>query len=210
MRVLKRSTVITRIAHRRGPRQRVYNGDNREHGLEIVRLILTSWPRARGARIFEGSDIWEGLLRRKPRQRDKKTFIEAVACVDTALWDLVGKALGQSVSALLGGLPAAAAHHHHRGLLHAGQDARRHRPRDGEPSPGGYAPAEFKMGADYTRGGCRASRDGADGGETRFRPRVDANRGWSVAGRGALRPADRAARHPWFEEQRATGTTTWR
>ena len=29
--------------------------------------------------------------------------MEAIACVDTALWDLLGKSLGASVSTLLGG-----------------------------------------------------------------------------------------------------------
>lgn len=35
--------------------------------------------------------------------RDRKTLMEAIACVDCAVWDLVGKALGRSVCELLGG-----------------------------------------------------------------------------------------------------------
>src|SRR5437867_5446704 len=35
--------------------------------------------------------------------RDRKTLLEAIACVDCAVWDLTGKALGQTVCALLGG-----------------------------------------------------------------------------------------------------------
>ena len=102
--VLKRSTIITRMRTDGGLVSEVYNGDNREHGLEIVRLIHDELaPRLHGQRIFEGERIWEGLFAGSHQSRDKKTFMEAVACVDTALWDLVGKALGQSVSALLGG-----------------------------------------------------------------------------------------------------------
>ena len=37
--------------------------------------------------------------------RDRKTLLEAIACVDCALWDLVGKALGKSVARSSG--PAA-------------------------------------------------------------------------------------------------------
>jgi D-galactarolactone cycloisomerase len=37
--VLKRSTVITRMRTDAGLVSEVYNGDNREHGLEITRLI---------------------------------------------------------------------------------------------------------------------------------------------------------------------------
>src|SRR5262249_56781449 len=35
--------------------------------------------------------------------RDRKQVLEAIACVDTALWDLLGKSLGTNVATLLGG-----------------------------------------------------------------------------------------------------------
>ena len=35
--------------------------------------------------------------------RDRKQVMEAIACVDTALWDLLGKSLGTYVATLLGG-----------------------------------------------------------------------------------------------------------
>src|SRR3989442_10732016 len=36
-------------------------------------------------------------------QRDRKTLLEAIACVDCAIWDLVGKAVGKCACELLGG-----------------------------------------------------------------------------------------------------------
>lgn len=53
--VLKRCTIITRIRADAGLVSEVYNGDNREHGREIVRLIHEELaPRVNGMSIFEG------------------------------------------------------------------------------------------------------------------------------------------------------------
>jgi D-galactarolactone cycloisomerase len=102
--VLKRCTVITRMRTEGGLVSEVYNGDNREHGPEIVRLIRDELaPRVLGTSILDGERIWESLFALSHTSRDRKTLLEAIACVDCAVWDLVGKALGQSVCALLGG-----------------------------------------------------------------------------------------------------------
>src|SRR4029453_14312600 len=102
--VLTRCTVITRMRTDDGLVSEVYNGDNREHGREIVGLIReTLAPLARGMSIFEGERVWERLFATSHLNRDRKVLLEAIACVDCALWDLVGKALGKSVCALLGG-----------------------------------------------------------------------------------------------------------
>ena len=58
--VLKRSTVVTRMRTDEGLVSEVYNGDNREHGAEIVRLIREALaPLVRGMSVFEGERIWE-------------------------------------------------------------------------------------------------------------------------------------------------------
>src|SRR3989475_9042077 len=102
--VLTRCTVVTRMRTADGLISEVYNGDNREHGREIVRLIReTLTPLVRGMSIFESERIWEAMFALSHTSRDRKVLLEAIACVDCALWDLVGKALGKSVSALLGG-----------------------------------------------------------------------------------------------------------
>jgi hypothetical protein len=52
--VLKRSTVITRLRTDEGLVSEIYNGDNREHGREIVRLIHEELvPRVLGLDLFE-------------------------------------------------------------------------------------------------------------------------------------------------------------
>src|SRR3989441_6758707 len=102
--VLKRSTVITRMRTDEGLVSEVYNGDSRAHGPEIVRIIQEDLaPRVRGKRILESERIWEEMFALSHAQRDRKTLIEAIACVDCAIWDLVGKAVGRCACELLGG-----------------------------------------------------------------------------------------------------------
>src|SRR5262249_52945822 len=102
--VLKRPTVITRMRTEGGLISEVYNGDNREHGAAIVRLIHEELaPRVRGLSIVETERIWQRLFELSHTSRDRKTLMESIACVDCAVWDLVGKASGKSVCALLGG-----------------------------------------------------------------------------------------------------------
>src|SRR5215472_13411338 len=73
--VLKRSTVITRLRTEDGLVSEVYNGDN----------------------VFAGERIWSKLFALTLANRDRKTLLEAIACIDCAVWDLVGKATCRSV-----------------------------------------------------------------------------------------------------------------
>src|SRR4029453_4194541 len=79
------------------PVREVYNGDNRKGGREIARLIReTLTPLVRGMNVFESERIWEAMFALTHMSRDRKVLMEAIACVDCAVWDLVGKALGKS------------------------------------------------------------------------------------------------------------------
>jgi len=78
--VLTRCTVVTRMRTDTGLVSEVYNGDNREHGREIVRLIRdTLAPLARGMSIFEGERVWERLFATSHLSRDRKVLLEAIA-----------------------------------------------------------------------------------------------------------------------------------
>ena len=66
--VLKRSTVITRARTDEGLVSEVYNGDNREHGPEIVRLIHEAIaPRVVGTDILEIERAWQAMFALTPR-----------------------------------------------------------------------------------------------------------------------------------------------
>ncbi|HXD99180.1 MAG TPA: mandelate racemase/muconate lactonizing enzyme family protein [Candidatus Acidoferrum sp.] len=106
--VLKRSTIVTRLRTEDGVVGEVYNGDNRDHGPELVRLIhevLT--PRVRGLSVLEPERIWEAMFALSHTIRSRKLLMEAIACVDCAVWDVIGKVQGRSVCELLGGKPRA-------------------------------------------------------------------------------------------------------
>ena len=199
--VLKRSTVITRMRTEGGLVSEVYNGDNREHGAEIVPVIQDDLaPLLRGMTVLETERAWERLFALSHASRDRKLLMEAIACVDCAMWDLIGKATGQSVWALLGGyrpaLPIISIGGYYmegKTLGDIGREIELYR-------GAGMAGCKFKVGgltpeADAER--VRAARDAAG---PDFVLAVDANRGWSAP--DAIRfarlvePLDIA----WFEE----------
>jgi hypothetical protein len=106
--VLKRSTVVTYLRTDAGLLSEVYNGDNREHGAEIVRLIREDLgPRLRGVEVLAIEQTWDDLFTLSHASRDRNTLLEAIACVDCALWDVIGKACSLTVAELLGGKPRA-------------------------------------------------------------------------------------------------------
>ena len=200
-RVDSRCTVITRIYTAGGLVSEVYNGDNRAHGGTIARIIedeLAPLLIAEDAARIER--LWAKMFPLAHPNRDRKLVMEAIACVDTALWDLFGKSLGASVSTLLGGycdrLPIIAiAGYYEDGKTAADLAHEMRRLREA-----GMAGCKVKVGglsaeADAERvAACRAGA-GRD-----FILAVDANRGW---------PADEAVRFArqveqydirWFEE----------
>jgi len=179
--VSKRSTLITRLRTESGLVSEVYNGDNREHGPAIVRLIHEELaPRVRGLGIMEGERIWERLFALTHTSRERKTLLEAIACVDCAVWDVVGKALGQSVCALLGGyrdhLPIISIGGYYmdgKTLADIGREMEGYR-------DAGMAGCKFKVGGlapgeDARRVDAARRAAGPD-----FVLAVDANRGWSA------------------------------
>lgn len=199
--VLKRCTVVTRLRAGDGLVSEIYNGDNREHGAEIARLIRDElFPLVKGMSIFEGERIWEKMFALTHASRDKKTLLEAIACVDCAVWDLVGKALGKSVCALLGGyrdrLPIISIGGYYmpgKTLADIGREMELYR-------DAGMAGCKFKVGGlapeeDAKRVDAARKAAGDD-----FILMVDANRGWSAqdAIRFARLVEPLAIR--WFEE----------
>src|SRR4030095_10430409 len=106
--VVKRSTIVTRLRTDAGLFRWVCTGDTREHGAELARLVHeTLAPRVKGLSIFEGDRIWETMFALGHTSRRRKLLMEAIACVDCAVWDVVGKARGQAVCELLGGAARA-------------------------------------------------------------------------------------------------------
>ena len=179
--VLKRCTVVTRLTSNEGLVGEVYNGDNRSHGREIVRLIHEALaPRVVGMDVLEVERAWAAMFELTHTGADRKLLLEAIACVDCALWDLVGKSKGKSVSALLGAdrerLPVISIGGYYlegKTLADIGQEMEQYR-------AAGMAGCKFKVGglappADAAR--VEAARQAAG---PEFKLLVDANRGWTA------------------------------
>ena len=159
----------------------VYNGDNRDCGPEIVRLIREELgPLIKGTDIFEGERIWSKLFALTLANRDRKTLLEAIACVDCAVWDVVGKATGRSVGDLLGGftdkvpiISIGGYYMEGKTLADIGREMEAYR-------RAGMAGCKFKVGglspqADAQRVEAARKAAGPD-----FILAVDANRGWTA------------------------------
>jgi D-arabinonate dehydratase len=199
--VLKRSTVVTRLRTDDGLVSEVYNGDNREHGPEIVRLIREDLgPLLRGQELTDVERIWSRLFALSHASRDRKLLMEAIACVDCAIWDVLGKARGQSVCAQLGGRPGSLPiisiggyYREGKTLADIGREMESYR-------AAGMAGCKFKVGglapeADAERVRAARAAAGPD-----FVLAVDANRGWSVEDAVRFARLVEPLDIRWFEE----------
>ena len=146
-----RCTIITRVYTSAGIVGEVYNGDEFETQGEVVKIILDEiQPLLIGKDAFNIEGCWEAM--RKPSNnilRDRKLAMCAQACVDSALWDAVGKALDTPLYKLWGGYADRLPVDLHRRLLRGRQDARRFRPRDGADQ----APAAMRAASSRSAAG---------------------------------------------------------
>lgn len=199
--VLKRSTVITRLRTADGLVSEVYNGDNRAHGPQIAHLVTTDlFNVIKGLSIYERELAWQRMFALTHSASDKKLLLEAIACMDCAIWDLTGKALGKSVRELIGGytdrLPIISIGGYYMpGKTHAdiGREVESYQ-------DAGMAGCKFKVGGlspeeDAQRVAVARKAVGDD-----FILCVDANRGW--AAEDAIRFARLVEPYNirWFEE----------
>ena len=199
--VLKRSTVITRLRTADGLVSEVYNGDNRAHGPQIAHLVTNDLFNAiKGLSIYERELAWQRMFALTHSASDKKLLLEAIACMDCAIWDLTGKALGKSVRELIGGytdrLPIISIGGYYMpGKTHAdiGREVESYH-------DAGMAGCKFKVGGlspeeDAQRVAVARKAVGDD-----FILCVDANRGW--AAEDAIRFARLVEPYNirWFEE----------
>mgnify|MGYP001251470740 CR=1 FL=1 len=200
-RVNSRNTVITRIRTSDGLCSEVYNGDNRAHGREIARIVegeLAPLILGEDPRRIEA--LWARMFAVSIPNRDRKLVMEAIACVDTALWDLLGKSVGTNVATLLGGyrdrLPIIAiAGYYEDGKTLA--DLAREMTWLREQ---GMAGCKVKVGGLSAEADAERVAAARDGGGPDFIIAVDANRGWPTA--EAVKFARLIEQYDirWFEE----------
>lgn len=105
-RMRNRCTIVTRIRTSEGIVGEAYNADEDEPLQSEIRKILHEEivPQVVGLDAFQTERVWEAMLPVTFDQlRPRWYAMQAIACIDTALWDAVGKALGQPLWRLWGG-----------------------------------------------------------------------------------------------------------
>jgi L-alanine-DL-glutamate epimerase-like enolase superfamily enzyme len=105
-RMRNRCTIVTRVRTSEGIVGEAYNADEDEPlQAEILSILHEELvPRVVGLDAFATERVWEAMLPATFDQlRPRWYAMQAMACIDTAVWDAVGKALGQPLWRLWGG-----------------------------------------------------------------------------------------------------------
>lgn len=199
--VLKRCTVITRIKTDDGLVSEVYNGDNRDHSRAIVKIIQSDLaPLLLGEDPSQIERLWEKMYAVTYGHQDRKLVMEAIACVDTALWDLLGKACRVNVCTLLGGyrrrLPIISIAGYYEEGKTLGDLAKE---MDWLKSVG-MAGCKVKVGGLSPEKDAERVTAARDGGGKDFIIAVDANRGWNVSDAIRFSHLIEDLNIAWFEE----------
>ena len=180
----------------------VYNGDEFETQAEVVKIILDEiQPRILGKDAFNIEGCWEAM--RAPSTnilRDRKPAMCGQACVDSALWDAVGKALNTPLYRLWGGyadrLPVvciAGCYEENRQLADFGREMEQIR-------ASGCAGRKFKVGGRTPKEDAERVRVARKAVGDDFVLTVDANQGWSLREAVAFSREVTDLNVRWFEE----------
>ncbi|HET7676535.1 MAG TPA: mandelate racemase/muconate lactonizing enzyme family protein [Candidatus Limnocylindrales bacterium] len=105
-RMRNRCTIVTRIRTSAGIVGEAYNADEDEPLQSAIRRILHEElaPRVIGLDALQTERVWQAMLPATFDQlRPRWYAMQAIACVDSAVWDAVGKAYGQPLWRLWGG-----------------------------------------------------------------------------------------------------------
>jgi D-arabinonate dehydratase len=100
-----RCTIVTRVYTKGGIVGESYNGDTDEEQPRIVAILKDELtPALLGSSALQIEARWQDML---PATydilRDRSLSLQALACVDSAMWDAIGKALGIPLHQLGGG-----------------------------------------------------------------------------------------------------------
>ena len=202
-----RCTIITRVRNPDGLIGESYNGDADEEQGQIVKIIHDEIaPLLRGTDAWNVELCWEKML---PVTfnilRDRTLALQAMACVDSAIWDLIGKMVGQPLYRLWGGyadaLPMIVIGGYYSDdprdksadYKAIEREAERYREL-------GVAGCKFKVGGRTPEEDAARARRMREAAGPDFIIAVDANQGYSL--RDAVRFAEltKACSFVWFEE----------
>lgn len=197
--MVNRCTIITRLTTRDGLTSEVYTGDTDAEQDLIVDIIHRELvPALRGRSATDPEGCW---LAMQPSTfdilRDRGLALQAIACLDAAIWDVFGKALGLPLYRVWGAvrdeLPMSVIDGYYE-LDHQLEDNLR------RYVDMGFAGCKFKVGGRTPREDAdRLARARSAAGD-RFVLMVDANQGYTLAEAVEFAELARECRIRWFEE----------
>jgi D-arabinonate dehydratase len=174
-----RCTIITRVFTQDGVIGEAYNGDEDETQAAILRIIHDELaPAVAGLDVFNTEGCWEAMFpATQDILRDRKLATSAIACVDSAIWDAVGKALGVPLRKIWGGyrdeLPLIAiGGYYHTSLAELAAEMAWYREH-------GLAGCKFKVGGASPEEDAARFRAAREGGGPGFVLMADANQGYT-------------------------------
>ena len=194
-----RSTIVTRVHTEEDVVGEAYAGDEDTGLHEIERIVMEEIaPRLEGEDALSTERCWE-LARPATYDilRDRRLGLVACACVDAAIWDAVGKALGQPLWRLWGGyrrsVPMIAIGGYYGTDVAIAEEV-------AELRELGLAGLKFKVGGLSPEEDALRFRQAREAAGPDFVLAADANQGWSVE--EAIRFARLVGEHDlaWFEE----------
>lgn len=196
-----RCTIITRLYTKEGIVGESYNGDEYEGQKAVLDILEKIGPQVIGMSALEVEKIWDTtIVGTLDILGDRGAAIQAQSCIDSAVWDAVGKALGQPLFRLWGGskseLPILAI----AGYYGEGKTLADYEKEMTELRDMGLGGCKFKIGGKSPKEDADRVRAAFQAADEDFRICVDANQGWE------LREAMEFARLVddldllWFEE----------
>jgi D-galactarolactone cycloisomerase len=181
--VPQKNAIVTRIYTDQGPLGECVNGEGeaalQKPMVEIIEQELS--PLLVGSDPTRIEALWSGMWQRATYRggRDVRAAVRAVACVDSALWDVLGKIAGLPLYVLWGGarerLPIIAIggqYHDDYSVADYGKEMEEFRAL-------GLAGCKFKVAGKTPREDYERTLAARRAGGEEFILCVDANRGWS-------------------------------
>jgi L-alanine-DL-glutamate epimerase-like enolase superfamily enzyme len=180
-RMPRRCTIITRVSTEEGITGEAYNADADEDQATIMTIIQREIaPLLAGQDAVSIERCWD-LMNSVTRDqlRDRRLAMQAIGCVDSALWDAIGKALDMPLHRLWGGYaderPAI-------GIGGYYTD----NPADIETEvaffcEAGFVGMKFKVGGASPEQDAERLRRAVQAAPSGFRFMVDANQGWTAS-----------------------------
>jgi D-galactarolactone cycloisomerase len=199
-RMENRASVITRVTTEEGIVGEAYAADEDKTLGDIVGVIRDEIaPKLIGQDAFSYERCWElGYPATYDQLRDRRIGLVALACVDFAIWDAIGKALGQPLWRLWGGYRDRVPVNIIGGYY--GRDLAGIRDEVEGWRAQGFRGAKFKVGGLEPRADAERVRAAREAAGDDFVLTIDANQGYTVQQALELcrRVSDLDIR--WFEE----------